>query len=406
MLKKMDVARIRVVLTCMLANNVTFGLVYGSFGAFLASNEQAFGVGRATISFGMSAAATTLALSALVLGNYTNKLQPRRMIAGGLVFASAGFIGLGLTGTFQLAMLFWAMLGLGGALGAILCPVTLCARLFPGSTGKVIAAVNLPIMLFLGPWAVTEALPVLGRQGTYLLCAALPLLVLGIVRFIPDTDAITPGSSETIERGTIASRPEFWLLSLAVGLAAGAGTAFVTHGIAYAMSRGTDAMFAATMISAYSGTGIAGAVIFGWLADRIGAAHALCLSAVIQALCWAALALSPTTGFIVVSALLGVTNTPLNSLHGAAMAQLFGSSAVGRAMGYSYAIKLPFLFAISPLVGLMFVVTGDYTSPFLIVSCLMGGAAILALLSASIYYRRRSSTAARACPMPVASEPS
>ena len=81
MLKKMDVARIRVVLTCMLANNVTFGLVYGSFGAFLASNEQAFGVGRATISFGMSAAATTLALSALVLGNYTNKLQPRRMIA-------------------------------------------------------------------------------------------------------------------------------------------------------------------------------------------------------------------------------------------------------------------------------------------------------------------------------------
>lgn len=368
----------RTVITCMLANNFTLGLVYGSFGALLVGNEQALGVARGTISFGMSAISTTLGLSALVMGNLVRRLTPRWSIAIGVVATAIGFAGLSETSDFRLALALWALLGFGAALAAILGPVAIAAEHFPGKAGKVLGLINLPLVLFIAPWAVTEAMHVLGRHGTYLLFGALLFPVLALVLTLPVGNA-EPGRHDPVptRKGPIVSRADFWLISLGIGLIAGTGTAYVSHGIAYAESRGLSAPSAALIMSAYSGAGLLGVLVFGWLADRIGGARTLALSAVVQCLSWAGLALSPPAGFLLLSAVLGVATTPLTTLHGAAMAQLFGPDGVSRAMGYSFAIKLPFLFATSPLVGFAYVRMGDYRPGYLMVAAGLVGAAML-----------------------------
>lgn len=359
----------RTVIVCMLANNFTLGLMFGSFGALLLSNEQTFGVERGAISFGMSALTTTMGVSALVMGNFVRRLTPRVSIAIGVTTAAVAFTGLGLTTNFGVALAMWALLGFSAAMAAILGPVAIAAEFFPEKAGKVLGLINMPVVLFVGPWAVTAILPLLGRQGTYLALAALLVPVLALVLRLPAgaKDAATHDGHHAAGQA-IGGRLDFWLISLGIALIACTGTAYMVHAIAFAESRGMSAPAAALIMSAYSGAGLVGVLVFGWLADRIGAPRTLALSGVVQCLCWAGLSLSPVEGFYFLSAILGAATTPLTSLHGAAMAQLFGASGVSKAMGYSFAIKLPFLFTASPAVGYAYVHMADYRPAFLIVA--------------------------------------
>lgn len=360
------------VLVCMLANNFTLGLTYGSFGALLVSNEQAFGAGRDIISFGMSAVSTTLGLSALVMGNLVRRLTPRVSIAIGVGTAACAFAGLGLTTNLAVALILWALLGFSAAMAAILGPVAIAAEYFPDRSGKVLALVNMPVVLFLCPWAITAILPALGRDGTYLLMAALllPVLVL-VVRL--RTGGATAGhgakqAQEEVPAGAILKRSDFWLISLGISLIACTGTAYTVHAIPFAASAGMSVSTSALMMSVYSGAGLAGVPLFGMLADKIGAPRTLAITGGAQSICWAGLAFAPTESFLFFSAALGAATTPLTTLHGTAMAQIFGINGVGKAMGYSFAIKLPFLFLASPAVGYAYVQMADYRPAFVIVA--------------------------------------
>lgn len=379
------------VFVCMLANNFTLGIAFGTYGALLSHNEQAFGVARDTISFGMSAVTTTLGLSALVMGNVVRRLTPRLSIAIGVAAAACALAGLGLTTSFAVAMAMWALLGFGAAMAAILGPVAIAAEYFPGRSGKVLALINLPLVLFVGPWVVTAILSMLGREGTYLLLAALLLPVLALVlRLTVGTQSVT-GEAENVQAslpvGAIMARSDFWLLSLGIAVIAGTGTAYTVHAIPFGQSAGLSVPASAVMLSVYSGAGLAGVPLFGWLADRIGAPRALALSGCVQCVSWAGLALAPTGGYLFLSAMLGAATTPLTMLHGTAMAQMFGGKGAGRAMGYSYAIKLPFLFIASPIVGYAYLQMADYRPAFLSVAASLMVAVVL-LFVASLTRRK------------------
>lgn len=369
------------ILICMLANNATLGLAYGSFGALLIANEQAFGATRETISFGMSALAATLGLTALFMGDLVRRMTPRTAIAIGLASAACAFVGLGLTNSLGVALALWALLGFGTALAAILGPVEIAAEFYPARAGKMLGLINLPVILFVGPWAVTEALLVLGRQGAYLAMAVLMLPIIGLALKLPvngNRGGARAAAHSSTPAGAIFGRVDFWLITLGIAIIAGTGTAYVAHAIPFAQSRGLGVSTSALMMSVYSGAGLLGVPLFGWLADQIGAPRALALTAAVQCLCWGGLAMAPIDSFLFLSAALGAATTPLTTLHGAAMAQLFGTRGVGKAMGYSYAIKLPFLFSASPAVGYAYVQMADYRQAFLVVAaCLFGAVALL-----------------------------
>jgi MFS family permease len=373
----------RTVFTCWLANNITLGLMFGSFGALLASNEHAFGVARDTISFGMSALTTTMGFSALVMGNLVRRLTPRRSIALGVGAAACAFIGLGLTSSLAVAMVMWALLGFSAAMAAILGPVALAAEVFPDRAGKVLGLVNLPVALFVSPWLVTAILPMLGREQTYLLMAAIMVPVLALVLTLPRQAMRGAGpvhATASVPATAILGRGDFWMVSFGIAVIACTGTAYTVHAIPFAQSRGLSGPAAALMMSAYSGAGLAGVPLFGWLADRIGAPRTLALTGVIQSLCWAGLAWAPTNCFLFLSAALGAATTPLTTLHGTAMAQLFKVGGVGKAMGYSFVIKLPFLFSVSPAVGYAYMQIADYRPAFFIVAVSLIAAVAILLL--------------------------
>lgn len=389
---KTDTRGTAIVAVCMVANNLTLGLPFGSFGALLALNEQHFGIARDTISLGMSAFTLAMGLSALLMGGLVRRMTPRLALALGIAASSIAFLGLGLTSNLAMAFVFWAMLGFGAAMAAILAPVAIAAGHFPDRSGSVLGIVNLPVVLCVAPWIITKIVPTLGREGIYFFMAALLVPALAAALLLPRTTSQAAASAGDAEQSSTSramfGRGDFWLITLGIALIAGTGVAFMVHAIPYARSRGLDPSTAALMLSIYSGAGLAGVPLFGWLADKFGPPAALAGSAILQCMCWGAFAIAPASGFLAIAAMLGLATTPLTTLHGAAMARLFGATAVGKAMGISFAIKLPFLFAISPAVGYLFITLNDYRPAFLAISGSLL-AAVLLLVAGTVAASRR-----------------
>jgi fucose permease len=375
----------RTVLVCALVQNMTMGFAFGSFGALIGANEAHLHVDRAAISFGMSAVVTTMAVASTAMGGIMHVLPPRAAIALGLVACALGYCGLMVTGRYDVALACFTLLGAGTMVAGILGPLSLIAARFSARRGQMLGIVNLPLVLFVLPYAIARTLPSVGRAGIYGALGLLTVLTLPLVatlpRAVPATRADT--APEGVGLRAIFGQPVFWLMTLGIAVIAGTGSAFVVHAIPFAQSRGLSLPNAAFLLSSYYGVGIFGTLAMGWLADRIGPPRALVLGALTQALCWFALAAGPLPLLVPVAGLLGLVTVPLVTLFGAAMTHLFGAVGGGRAMAFGYGIKLPFLFSITPLVGWAFVHQGDYRGAFL--GCALGlGVATLLFAWAAI----------------------
>ena len=370
------------------------GMAFGTFGPMLASTEKHFGVSRAVAATGMSL--ITLAIGGLspVLGSLLQRIPVRRAMIAGALASATGYWGLAFLESFKLALVMYGLIGVGICLAAILGPLVLVNRWFTANRAKVLSLVNLPIVLFLTPYIVAVLLPIYGRFailaaiGTLFLLMA-PLLLLLVERPHVEAGASTGGdlpersTPATGERiGGILRNPAFWLVSLGIGVVAGSGTAFVVHIVPFGMERTMSLQSASALLSIYSGCGILGTLMMGWLADRIGPPAALVIAATIMAMLWWVLLQVSGAPLYLVAALVGVFGVPVVTLHGAALSSMFSVSALSRAMGLSYSIKLPFIFSFAPVVGLLFDRTGSYRLPFLII------ATSLALAAVCFYFLR------------------
>ncbi|AEI81864.1 major facilitator superfamily MFS_1 (plasmid) [Cupriavidus necator N-1] len=393
------------VLLCLLAQNCVMGFAFGSFGPLLASTEQDFGVSRALATAGMSL--ITLALGGLspVLGGWMERVSVRTGMAGGALLSAIGYVGLACAGSFAVALGMYGLIGIGVCLTAILGPLILISRWFDKNRGKVLSIVNLPILLFLTPYIVAKLLPHYGRAGLLsamgAICALLALLLLRLVEPAPvAAHQAQPGvpAAQCASGASLLKRPAFWLLSLGIGIMAGAGTGFVVHIVPFGMCRQMPLQAAAALLSVYAGAGIGGTLLFGWICDRIGAPAALALSAFLQAALWWGLLLVDGTHLYALAGLLGICVVPLVTLHGAAISQMFGIESVSRAMGYSYSIKLPFILGFAPALGLIFDRVGRYDLAFLATASLLTAAGVFLCCLLLILRRQRSLPAVPAIP--------
>lgn len=382
----------KMLLLAFLAQNLAMGMAFGSFGPLLASTEQHFGVTRALATTGMSL--LTLAIGGLspVMGSLMQKVPLRTAMIGGAVLSAIGYWGLAVTSSFELALLMYGLVGTGVCLTAILGPLTLINRWFVGDRAKMLGIVNLPIVLFVTPFLVAELLPtagrfaILGGIGTaFLFLVPLLLLIVEYPAQVGQTarGAVGPGATASVTtserrlptRGILAS-PSFWLLSIGIGIMAGSGTVYVVHIVPFGMEREMSLQSASGLLSVYAGSGIIGTLLFGWIADRIGPPSALVLTTFCQAVLWAGVLQVVGLPLFLLSALLGICVVPLTTLHGAALSELVGPANISRAMGISYAIKLPFIFTFAPAAGYLYDLTGGYHSPFLIIVGLLAFACL------------------------------
>jgi cyanate permease len=372
----------KVVLVCFVAQNLASGVVLHSFGPMLASTQQHFGVTRAVAATGMSLMMLALGGLAPLIGGLLQRVSVRNAMVGGALLSAVGYWGLAMLSSFNLGLVMFGLIGVGICVMGILGPLTLISRWFATDRAKVLSVVNLPIAAFVTPFVVGRLLPDYGRLAILYGIGTIFLLVIPLLALIVDDPARIGEAAHGAGRdsgGVIAmDRPPsirqiltsapFWLLSLAIGAWAGAATVFLVHVVPFGMEQHLSLQTASGLLSLYAGAGIGGSLLFGWIADRIGPPSALALSCSCQALLWWGLLHVTGLPLFMMAALMGICVLPITTLHGAALSQLVGPAGISRAMGLSYAIKLPFLFTFAPLAGHLFDLSGGYRLPFLLMA--------------------------------------
>lgn len=398
-------ARLRVIATCFLAQNLVFGFSYGSFGPLVAANEAHFGVSRTAIAMGASVFNLALALLSPIIGGWLHKVPVRWAMVGGALLSATGYAGLAVLDDFSLALVMYGLLGAGACILAVLGPVTIVSRWFTATRARVLGTVNLPIFLLLTPIAIGATLPQFGRGPVLLTLAAGFLIVIPLLATLAErppvaepgvadaTAAPAASEAEPLPTGKIVSDPAFWFLSIAVGLMSGASSTFIVHIVPFATGQAMSLQSASSLVSTFAAMGIVGSLSFGWAVDRFGASIVTICSALAQATLWAALLHANEPMLFVVTALIGICLVPVTTLHGAAMAQIFPVASVSRALGLSYVIKLPFLFVLPPLAGKLFDLSGSYTLPFYVFSALALLACLAALAMLAALKARRTQPA-------------
>ena len=375
----------RIVLACIIAQNLALGLALGSFGPLLASTQAQFAVSRTVASSGLSV--LTLAMAGLgpFLGAFMERTTPLRAMIAGAALSAIGYIGLAFLPSFNLALPMYALTGAGVSLLAIIGPISLITNYFADHRGKLLAVINLPIGALAAPLIVSILIPQIGRPALVgglggLFALFIPLLVL-LMRDVGKTKGSshakvgdTAGDPARADQTSVLTNRRFWLLTGAVGVMAGSGMIFAVHIVPFAVGRGMTLAVAAGVLSCYAAAGIVGNLAFGWVADRLRPPAALAISTTIQAFAWWVLPYGHDLGLFVLAAILGLCELPMTTLHGAALGEIIGPRAISRAMGISFALQLPFIVLFAPAAAYLFDHGGSYVIPFRAVAVLLLGA--------------------------------
>jgi MFS family permease len=138
-------------------------------------------------------------------------------------------------------------------------------------------------------------------------------------------------------------------------------TIMAAHLVPMTMDWGIASTRAATLLAVSSLGGMAGSVIFGWVADRLGPGLTLVIMCVNNALLWAILMLQPPYEVILLLAtLMGLHTAAITPVVSLAFSRRFGQASFGRVFGMSNLVNLPFMMAGVPAAGHVYVRTGSY----------------------------------------------
>jgi MFS family permease len=369
----------RMVAIGFLSINLGIGLCYGTFGVMVLDIERHFGVGRAEVSLALSFVALAHGLIAPVIGMLIGRIGIRPLMVAGALMSSLGFMLIpSASGSLAMFAIYGLLIGPGTALLGVVPVLTLVNNWFSRNQGRLMGIVMMPVVITVAPLAVVAAKPVLGLTGIFYVVAglfigALPLLLAVIDA--PERVGLEPvggapahagasGASEALTAFQLLRSPRFLLIVLASGLIVGAGVSKNVHFVPILTEQGWDISRAAFLLSISGATGIAGSLLFGYLADRFSSSGALAINALLQACVWLILILpSPFALLVVDAVVIGACGGGVASAKGVFVNRFFGRANFARVSGLSALTTIPFVFAISPIVGALRERFGNYELP-------------------------------------------
>jgi MFS family permease len=356
----------RVVLAAAFVQNVSTGLLFGTFGTILFALEDWFRADRGQSSLTISLAVLTLSLTAAWMGKVIGRRPLRAFMILGCVMSAAGFGLLSIANdVWQLWGIYLLLLGPGAGFCGVLAANTLAASWADdASRGRALGWVNAPILVTIAPLASEAGLTHLGLQGFFLICAVLPLLMIPAVMSVHERVPAVEGAGNAPKGKRIIFTGLLFLLVLIIGVISGGGMLKVSHMIPLVTAQGHSFSSANWLISIAGLVGIFGSIIFGWIADRFGAAEALATNAALQAISWTILLIPVAYGWLILDAVIvGLCGGGLQAVIGTLLARLFGMDNFSRIYGLLSLLTLPFLFGIPWFAGLLFVKSGGYFLP-------------------------------------------
>lgn len=285
--------------------------VRSSFGAFVPELEEEIGASRTALGSIAGLVFLVSGLSQPLVGGFADRVGPGRVLAAGLVAVGTG-CALAATSTapavFTLAWLGLATPGFAGA-ATPTAAVAITRRFGPRSGAALgILASAYPIgQLAVGPLTVL-GVSAIGWRATLGIDA---LVAIGLVAPLAWFGVGAARSSEARRlrfagpRVLLAGVRSLWLLFVPYVLAGVSGGFVTVHFVALARERGQSTELIALAVGLLAGPSVVGALVSGWLTERVSRSRLLMVSYLLRASAFVLLLLggSDATAIVVFAAL-------------------------------------------------------------------------------------------------------
>ncbi|WP_229735494.1 MFS transporter [Novosphingobium marinum] len=378
----------RMLIIAFLAQNCAIGMNFGIYGTIVAALEANYQTSRALAASGLAVMTMVMGLLSPVAGELVRRYSIRTLMIAGTLVNAVGYVLLAFAPSIEVVLLIYgAVIGPGVCLLGVIPSSSLVSNWFLAGKGRALGFVNMPVFVAIFPLLTALVLERFGLVGVFLMAAAISLLlVLALVMVVssPGERGLkrygeSEGEAEAQNAGADAEGPvltgrqinasrSFQVIWLGIGLLTAGGVMMTTHIVPLALDKGLELPAASLLLSSFGVCAAAGALLFGWLADRIGGQKAIVVQAFTWTLPWAALLLlgASAAPLIIVAGLLGLISGAIVGLCGVVVSAWLGSQNFAAAMGYVYFYKVPFLFGAAPLAGYLYDRTGGYDLPVII----------------------------------------
>lgn len=327
------------------------GMVSGTFHVF----SIFFVPVKAEFGWNSTATAAVFSVSQLVFliaqfpgGWLADRINPTRVMIGGVVLFSAGISAMALSGNLMHVFIFYGLMG-GCGLGGIWTPaMALVNRLFYRYRGwamGVVVTANSAWVAIMGPAARFLVGTIGWRTGYLLLGLAqasisltmMALLLRALRKTAPPRAEVSVTSLESRSAGAGSwtlrdawRSPQLWLLSFSsFGIGLGASVLLV-HLVPYAIAGGAPEVLAAAALTAFGLSRIPTSLGLGWLADKVSRRGLLGVCILILAGAVLALyRLGPTAALIPAAAIFGMGWSAGVMLIAPITTDLFGPAHIG-----------------------------------------------------------------------------
>jgi predicted MFS family arabinose efflux permease len=340
--------RARLLAASMAIVGVAMGALF-ALGVFLPPLGADTGWSRTDISAVALLAWVTLGIGSFAWGALSDRTGPRVVVA-------AGGLGLGLglvlasraTTLGQFTLAYGGLVGL--AVGAFYAPLTSAvSAAFTAHRGLAVGLVSAGAGLGnfavapLARWLISAydwrtAMLVLGDLAWLVI---VPLaFVVGGSRARPAPAATSGERTGEFTLGAVARSPQFWLIALIHFACCVAHAGPIFHMVAHALDRGVGPMPAAVVFGVAGLASIAGRIVTGVLADRVGTKPTLVAALALQApaiLLYAAI--RETASFSLLAIVFGVAFGGVMPLYALLTRECFGQRAMGGAYGAIYMLQ-------------------------------------------------------------------
>jgi len=257
------------VCTAMVA--MAFGAI-GTVAVFLEPLAAEFGWSRADVSAAYSVATVATGLGGIAMGYFADRMPVRRVALLGALVPGLAFVFLSALQTTRELYLLYAVMGLAG-IGAIMAPLNSLASLWlsrnPGLAIGIVSAGG-AVGQGLVPYFARTVIVTEGWRQAYL---TLGLLFIAVMLPLALLLRDAPPRAFGIQAGNLIAQSRVKLLAL-LSLAAALccvcmGTPLV-HLVTLGSDRGLAGGDAAGLLAVLMIAGMAGRILFGRLADRVG----------------------------------------------------------------------------------------------------------------------------------------
>lgn len=355
------------------SHNVVIGTIMGSFSVLLASVQQRLGVSAEEAAAGIPLVLVGSSILSPFVGVLIARLSLRLLMMVGALMTVAGHFLLAFTNSYALYLVAYGLFfGPAFTLSGSIGPATLVTRWFSRNRGLALGLVHLPVVIGVVPWLLERALhtyqpaTLYAVIGIFSALAMLPL-IMQIRDHPPSGETVAPEPAEkrttdgSFSIAQLLARPRFWALCLAAIASMTSsvmlGSLLVPMGTSWGFARSDAALLQSIM----SLVGIAGSVLFGWVADKLGGGRSLALIGFNCAILWLILLQHPP--FVVAAIVIG-----LIGLHGAGaiptlgrgLSDAFGQASYSRGFGLNTLIGLPFIAIAVVGSARIFSITGSY----------------------------------------------